>query len=235
MKFIPQFPVQQLSGSDGTGTGLVAMRSNGIDIFRRYVVPYNPATAEQTLARSLFASSSQAFKLLTDEQRATWRTYAQLSPVTVLGREITLQEMAAFLRSDFYAYLIDTAHLTDAPAGTAGFSASDISTVTYDSGTTTLSIEVTHNGAASGGSFITKITNTAASAQRNPRPGDFRLVEGVTTTSIVAAGSSPQTMTFSSPVFSWADNDYMSVEVTPLSSDYAIGTPFRSRQQISVA
>lgn len=234
MKFIPQFPVQQLSGKDGNTNGLVAMRSNGIDIFRRFVVPDNPQTTNQVLARTIFTVAAQNFKNLSDSQRATWTTYAQNNPITVLGREITLQDMAAYIQCDFYSYLRDTAHLTDAPTAVAGFTASGIASVGYDIATTTFGCTVTHNGTDGVGDWAVRITDSLASAQRNARPSDFRLADGVTSDSIVGVTTSPQTITINPPVFTWADDDYMEIEIVPISDDCAIGTPYRSKQQITV-
>lgn len=234
MKFIPQFPVQQLSGKDGNTNGLVAMRSNGIDIFRRFVVPDNPQTTNQVLARSIFTLAAQNFKNLSDSNRATWTTYAQNNPITVLGREITLQDMAAYIQCDFYSYLRDTSHLTSAPTAVAGFTGSAIGSVQYDAGTTVFSFQLTHNGTNGVGDWAVRITNSLASAQRNARPSDFRLADGVTSDSIIAVTTSPQTIQITGPVFTWEDGDYMEIEVVPLSDDCAIGTPYRYKQQISV-
>lgn len=234
MKVVYSQPVDYLSGWNGYPNGLVAMRSNGIDILRRYVVPANPKTDEQIAARLIFTLSSQNFKALTDGQRATWSTWAQIATIQVMGKTISLQDLPMYQSVDFYKYLNDTAHGTTAPTSLPGFTGTTIGTVAYDSGTTTLSFQLTHNGVATEGYWVTKVTSALASAQRYARPTDFRLIEGVSANSVIDVDASPQTMTFTAPVKSWTDGQWLEIEVLPLGEDYSSGTPFRWRGQVTV-
>ena len=236
MKFIPQFPVQQLSGHDGQPNGLVAMRSNGIDIFRRYVVPMNPQTSEQDLVRSAFTISAQAFKLLTDNQRATWTTWAQADPVNVLGRSITLQDIASYQRSNFWSRLKLSSNLTTAPTAAPGYSVSSVSGVVFDTPTSTLTISIVHNSTSTANYWAVKQTAAAATAQRNARPSDYRLVKGASSASIVAtAATSPSDLLFTDPTFSYEIYDIADIEIIPISADFAIGTSFHWRGTVQVS
>lgn len=234
MKVLYQAPVDQLSGHDGYRNGLVAFRSNGIDVLRRHVVPNNPDTDEQRQARLLFTLASQAFSALTDAQRAAFATYAQLKHVDVMGRKITLQDMAAYVRTDWLYYLINTAHTTAAPTSLPGFTASAIENMAWDSTTLDLTFNITHNGVAAEGYWLIKVTPAMASAQRMGRPSDFRLVLGVDATSCPAVIASEALSTITDALMTWGDADWMEMEVTPVGIDYSTGTPYRERTQISV-
>lgn len=234
MKVGYQFPVTGLHGRDGQPGGNVFMTLNGITCARRFVTPENPETSQQVAARNALTACSQNFKTLTDAQRATWGTWAQQIPVEILGKNVTLQDMAAYLKSDFWNYVVNSTHLTTAPTAPAGFAGTGVSNVAYASGTTTFSFDLAHNGTAASGEWVVRITPTMASAQRNAKPSDFRLVEGVVADSVTAVAATPQTLSFDNPVLSWSNNDYMEIEVFGLSDDYAIGTSYKWRGQITV-
>lgn len=135
---------------------------------------------------------------------------------------------------DYYSWLKDTAHLTVAPTSLPGFTGTTIGTVAYDIGTTTLSFQLTHNGVAAEGYWVTKVTSALASAQRHARPTDFRLVEGIAAASVIDVEASVQTMTFNGSLKAWTDGAWLEIEVTPLGEDYSSGTPFLWRGQITV-
>lgn len=234
MKVELGFPIKQLSGSDGDTGGRVYFQSNGVNQSRAYVTPNNPETANQITVRSALTACAQNFKTLTNTQRAGWATYAQLDPIKVFGEDVTLQDIACYVRSDFYNYLKGATHLTTAPTAKAGFAASAIDTVAYVTGTTTLSFDITHNGTAPNGYWVVRVTGALASAQRHAKASDFRLAAGPNQFSIPTLAASAQTFSTSIPVFSWADNDWMEIEVTPLSLAWGLGSPFKWRGQITV-
>lgn len=235
MKVLYKYPVDEISGWDGNINGTVSMRTNGIDIMRRHVIPNNPDTAEQIAAKLIFTLASQNFKTLSDEERATWTTFAGVDQITVMGKSVSLQDMPCYLRSDALSYMNDTAHLTTAPTALPGFSGTNIASVLYDVAGTSLSFDLTHNGVATEGYWLTRVTPKLASAQRHARKSDFRLIEGVAATSIIDVAASVQTMTFTDPLLTWATDDWMEIIVVPVSEDYAVGTPFRWRGQMATA
>jgi len=52
----------------------------GVPYARRYVVPANPRTAEQTLTRSAFAQLREMWKVAPEEQKAPWDAFATGRP-----------------------------------------------------------------------------------------------------------------------------------------------------------
>lgn len=229
------FPVENLWGSDGNPQGLVYFESNGLQLARKFVVPTQPDTAQQVAARAILTASAQNFKNLTDAQRAGWRTFAGISPVTIHGKTITLQDIACYVRSDWMSYCNETTHLTTAPTALPGFSALDIQAIGYTAGTSTMEIEVEHNGTNGVGYWLVKVTDSLASAQRNPRPSDYRLVKGVAAASIVGVTTSVQTIQIVSPTFTgYTDGDYVGVSVQPIGDDYSVGTVYAEKLAITV-
>lgn len=60
----------------GKLAGVVFARNRYGGYARQYVVPVNPNTQAQAVARANFGSASQAFHQLTDAQKALWQTFA---------------------------------------------------------------------------------------------------------------------------------------------------------------
>ena len=235
LKYRLRHPIDVLSGSDGYPAGWVYMMTNSIPVIRKHVIPANPDTSEQSAIRTILTTAAQGFKTLTDAERAAWVTFAAMQPRSTLGYQFTMQEMAAYVQVNSFRQIDAQAISNTAPSAMAAFSASAIGTVAYVVATTVFSFIVTHNCAAPAGEqWLIRITDTLQSAQYHARPSDFRLADGVAATSIVAVSASPQTIQITDPVFDWANNDYMQIEVVPLSAAYAPGTTFGWRGQISV-
>lgn len=234
MQYRTYFPVDQIAGHDGHTAGVVYYRNNGLDCCRKHVVPANPQTSEQVAIRSLLTQASQAFKDITDAERASWAVYAAAHPETYLDSEFTLQEMAAYVKINVIR-LIDSAAISDtAPSVDAGFTATALGSISYATGTTTFEVQVTHNGTNGVGYWKVELTGTLASAQRNPRKSDWRLGKGIHADSIVGVTTSPQTIQINPPIFTWANNDWMAVRVTALSDDYSPGAITTTKVQITV-
>jgi hypothetical protein len=66
------------------------------------------------------------------------------------------------------------------------------------------------------------------------RPSDYRLIKGFTSASLITSSATPQAISVATPTFAYLNNDWMNISVTPLSSTWARGTTFVSRQQIVV-
>jgi len=182
------------------------------------------------------ATAAQAFKSVTPAEKAAWAVYAALRPSLIMGTSITIPEVSAYVKVNTLV-LIDTAAVDDAaPTELCDFTASAIATLAYNSGTTHLTFDVTHNAAVvTNKKWLVKITPSLSSGARAARDGDFRMGCGVTTESIIAVSASPQTVDLTAPRFgNWSDNDYMAVEVSPLSPDYDKGLKFRYTGQVAV-
>lgn len=234
MKYTTQFPIEQLSGKDGFPGGLVYAKSAGLLVARRFVIPNNPDTANQQTVRTALTVVAQNFKNLSDAQRAGWTAWAQEIPETILGQEVTLGDMAVYARSDFPYYIVNTAHMTDAPTAMPGFAALTMSSLAYNSGTTTFSFDFTHNGVATVGRWRIRVTDSLASAQRMARPTDFRLAVGPAAASYPAVAASAQTFSTAAPVFSWSNGDWVEVGIAPIGADWSVGNEVTFRDQITV-
>lgn len=234
MKVNFNFPVDQYSGHDGADVGLVYMKSSGLNIARRFVIPDSPNSGQQQLARAALIGSAQNFKLLTPTQRTGFATYAAIDRRRILGKDITLQDLAMYMRLDVIKWLSSGTHMTAAPTALPGVSASAINTVAYVTATSTLTFNIVHNWTAPFGKWLIRITPAMASAQRMARPSDYRLIKGFASASLITSSATPQSISVATPTFAWLNLDYMHIQVTPISSTWAKGTPFDSRQQITV-
>lgn len=235
MQIRTTFPVKQIAGHDGYPGGMVYFTIMGLQCARRWVKPDNPQTDQQKAIRNYLTLAAQDFKNISDAQRAAWASWCANHTKTYLGEDFVLQEMAAFVWINTIRQIDGQAIERDAPTKDAGFTASGISNVAFVSSTNTLSFDVTHNGSAGVGSWLIRITPTLASAQRNPRKSDWRLAAGINTKSIVAVDDSPQSISVVGALYSYENNDYMAIQLVPLSDDYVPGAEFTWKGQISVS
>jgi len=60
----------------GKASGYVFSRNRGGAYVRQYVVPVNPRTGAQTLARAAFTNSASGYNSLSSAQRAAWDSFA---------------------------------------------------------------------------------------------------------------------------------------------------------------
>lgn len=230
-----QFPVSTLAGWDGYPGGLVYFEMLGMLVARQYAVPYNKNTDEQKLVRGFLTISSQAFSELTDNERAAWATFATNHPRTYLGATYTMQEMAAYVWINFYRQLAGEAISDVAPTTDPDWAVSAIDTVAYNSGTTTLTFNVTHNKAVVANQFLmVRASPALASAQRHARKSDFRLVEGAVVGSMPALPESAAAATFDEPIFSWTDQQWIDIQVVPVNDEYVPGTAYTHHGQVTV-
>lgn len=230
-----QFPVSEMAGWDGYPGGLVYFKLLGMQVARQYAIPTNPKTVNQLLARSFLTIASQAFGALTDDERAAWLTFAAAHPRKYLGATYTMQEMAAYVWINWLRQIAGEALSDVAPATDPDWTVTDITTVAYNSGTTTLTLTITHNKAVITDQYVlSRITPALNSAQRHARESDYRLIEGVTTASIPALCASAADLTYSSPVYSWTDGQYIDILLTPINADFVPGTPFYRHGTVTV-
>ena len=88
--------------TDGSGKlgGHVYSKNRGGNYVRTNVVPSNPRTAAQILARSRFGLASAGWKALTAQQREAWEEFARNNPYSDnLGQQRHLSASAAYTRS----------------------------------------------------------------------------------------------------------------------------------------
>lgn len=81
--------------------------------------PVNPQTIYQNEARQAFLDATQAWRTITDAQRAGWELYALNSPiVNRLGQSITLSGQAAYVANNAVHLRFQLTRLDDAPVTT---------------------------------------------------------------------------------------------------------------------
>jgi hypothetical protein len=105
-----------LSAIRGSVNGAVFSQNKTGAYMRNRTVPVNPNTEIQQEARAGLATASQAWALLTPEQRATWVTYAAATPVVNrLGDAIHLSGFNMFVRLAAYLAFVGEGGHEDAP------------------------------------------------------------------------------------------------------------------------
>ncbi|KKM63413.1 hypothetical protein LCGC14_1511740 [marine sediment metagenome] len=146
-----------------------------------------------------------------------------------------MQEMAAYVWINWLRQL-DAQAITDAaPSIDPDWSITDITAVAYVSGTTTLSLTITHNKAVIANQYVlSRISPALNSAQRHARKSDYRLIEGIAATSIPDLVADAADLVFTSPVFAWTDGQYLDIELIPISEEYVPGTPFYRHGTVTV-
>ena len=230
-----QFPVSDMAGWDGYSGGLVYFKSLGMQVARQYTIPTNPQTANQLLTRSYLALASQAFGLLTDNERAAWGVFAAAHERSYLGATYVMQDMAAYVWINWIRQLAGQAITDVAPTADPDWSFTDITSVDYVSGTTVLSLTVTHNKAVIANQYVlSRITPALASPQRHARLSDYRLTRGVHADSVPALVASTSAIDYTAPVYTWTDGQYVDILLTPISDEFVPGTPFYRHGTIAV-
>lgn len=234
MKIVFGPEIEQMSGSDGKIGGFVHMKLLGFPVARRHVLPAQPRTTAQVNIRAYLTAAAQAFGSLTTPERAAWETLANLMVKSHLGFSYTPYAINAYISVNVWRQLDGQAVDDAAPTALAGFTGSSIGTVGYVAGTTVFSFILVHNGTATVGFWGISVTPTLASAQRAARPSDYRLAHATTADAIIAVEATPQTCEVTVPIVTWTDGDFMAIKVVPLGATYCYGTPYTSRQTITV-
>lgn len=112
MKFTPGIAIGAASGSIG---GTTASRNRYGAYMRTRAIPIAVYSARAVLAKSALTDASQAWKNLTDNQRAAWRAWAAENPITnTLGQKQELAGNAAYVKLNSRLIQIGAAQI-DAP------------------------------------------------------------------------------------------------------------------------
>lgn len=161
MKYVPSaLGVGQLSGKGGS---VVASHNRYGSYLRNRVVPTNPKTARQTFVRDFFATLSQRWRTLTEDQRLGWINLAPQVPTTDRqGQAIILAGNALYIKTNILRdsvgdALIDAAPDLDSPPGISAL------TVAPAVGTADINVTYTAVGGTANNNFI-----VFASAPRSP-------------------------------------------------------------------
>jgi hypothetical protein len=125
-------PLLSFGASGQIGKSAVFSRWKGVPYVRRYVVPANPQSADQTLTRTAFAWLNAVYKIAPADFRAAWALAAKGNPVT--DRNLLLRQNLSNLRGQS-----DLTGLIMSPGARGGIAApfvatpgDDLITVTAD-------------------------------------------------------------------------------------------------------
>jgi hypothetical protein len=100
-------PNEAFSAMSGKFFTMVTYMLRSRQISRAFVVPYNPATAMQTLIRNTLRTVSEAYSALTQDQATAWGLRgAQVTRHDALGRAYTLTGKALYTEINFYRMLV---------------------------------------------------------------------------------------------------------------------------------
>lgn len=114
MKYAPSALIGRLSRSAGSTT---ASHNRFGAYLRNRVIPTNPQTAKQTAVRGSLATSSMAWKALTQAQREGWTALgASIVKTDSLGETYTLNGLQAFVLANRNRFTTGLGQLSDAPA-----------------------------------------------------------------------------------------------------------------------
>jgi len=130
-KYLPGPIASAVSGSQG-GTTFSHNRYGAYT--RGRVIPTNPQSAAQMLARSQLAAQSTAWQALTAAQRLAWATWAQSNPIVdALGQSQVLQPNAAYIQINSRLQRAGIATISAPPVTTTPDALATL-TATYDIG-----------------------------------------------------------------------------------------------------
>lgn len=114
-------PGPATSAMSGKQGGTVASRNRYGQYFRQFSNPVNPATGNQTAARSRLTTASQSWALLTDAQRSLWKDYADLTPVlNRVGDPIILSGQAMYVKVNAFRLQVPALAQLSSPPATPG-------------------------------------------------------------------------------------------------------------------
>jgi len=236
MKIVTVMPVDIISGAMSRLPGLVFFAWRNLQVARKWVKPRNPQSVEQVAIRNILTQCAQGFQSITQVQKDSWTAYGPIRPGEFYGKEFTPPEISMFVKVNSKRLIDAVAISNTAPTILADFVASDIASVAYNSGTTVLSFDVTHNASVvTNRKWAIYITASLPSGVYKVRDGDFRLAKGVATESIIPVTASPQTINISAPKFgNWSNGDYMAIRLEPLSEHYDAGATYQETNTITV-
>jgi len=114
MKYAPSILLGRLSRSAGSTT---AGHNRYGAYLRNRVIPTNPVTEAQTAVRDQFSNVTQAWRELTEAQRAQWNAFGpEIVRTDSLGETYTLNGQTAFMYVNRNRITCGQAILEDAPA-----------------------------------------------------------------------------------------------------------------------
>lgn len=117
-------PLLSMGAAGQIGKTQVYASWRGVPYARRYVVPANPKTTDQTYTRSIFLWLNEAWKVLAADVQAVWTAAAKGQPMT--DRNLWQQNNLPELRNSPNAPETDLALMTISPGVNAGLAAAGV-------------------------------------------------------------------------------------------------------------
>lgn len=161
----------------GSLAGTVFGKGRGGAYARQKVSPTQPQTVRQLAQRAIFSAASQAWRALTDDQRAAWNTWASSHTVVdVFGASHVLSGIAAFTRINAMLGTAGLAAALDPVADVTPGSNVDHATAVGATGIVTLTF-TTQPGI---GDVFVVYTTAGISPGAEPQKAQFRIAGIVT-------------------------------------------------------
>lgn len=218
--------LRSLSGT--LGNFVFRVTKNGIVVADR---PTTTAavTAEQEIARSIFTTTTKAWKTITNAQRNAWNNYANTYyPTDKDGIGAGPSGQAVFNKANWYRLASGQALVSAAPTTAPPASATAL-TNSIAADETTIVISVTHPiTPVTNYKLFVEITPPLASPARNPIPGDYRAARGLVAASFPALAASAANYTLSPVRYILNEGDRFGCQVTIVDPSGIPSQPFAS-------
>jgi hypothetical protein len=220
-------PIAKFHGTIGdtaSGAGTVAYSIGAAMYGRRWTVPTNPDSLHQVAVRAYMAAAAQALKGLSAVNVADWKAkYPTVLRRNILGAQYSMSWANSFCLVNAYRQIDGQAIVTTAPTKVLPGVITGITSATING--SDIEIIVTHT-LNTGDFLFARLTPPLPGAARKARVGDYRTITNSMADSIVVKGPSPQTLTLAMEQFSLIADDYIGVEIKPLSPMYYPGNAF---------
>lgn len=234
-------PVEQMSGALGsvatlnTTAGIVAMPdSNGRTLARDYVIPVQPNSSPQQLAKARVSAIVEAYQSLTLVQVDEWQALAeQINKTGRLGQDYKLNWTMLFQQVNNYRLQDGQAITSTPPSIAAAPIVTSITDLTSDEGIPDQALRLTFVTAAAtaSGFWAVRFTRPLGSPVRQARDTDFRYVNTPAACLLPRTNSTTQALDITSTLINIMVDDHVGVEIKALNADYVPTSVFVVRNR----
>jgi len=233
-RFTPGPQISQLSGATSKGSQTI-LYPRGRNTFARIKrgTPWRNTTAQRRVTE-LNRNATTALQSITDEQRDTWKAYAENFTVVHMGVEIPNTDLEMFISTNFHRQLNEEAISPTAPLiQPEAFSLTVLST-TFLNTSPALLISFNHTALDIDNSwFLIRASTSFPSAGRKARKCDYRLCGSMEHYSLFPVQPSPQTCFVPLTPMNHNDPNYIWIACMILSQDYYKGYQFEGQVQLT--
>jgi len=225
-----QMPFAKFHGkaaTPGSPGGQVVYSNGQQNISRALVTPSNPQSDHQTGIRSILSTVANGYQALSAANALAWRNAAAaVTETDPVGGQYTLTGIGLYTRINMYRQMNGQA-LTATPPDLDTIAAPTAIAAEIDG--TNIQLTLTHGDPAGANFWFCRVTPSLGSAARRARANELRVITSTFSSSIIAETASPQEIDLDMDQFTLEDDQYIGVEIVPLSEDYVPGTPIFSR------